>query len=171
MPQPNLPVIHVLPPDAGLLDTPVFAVMPEPANSAPVEAPAPDVLPVPGHDEAGEAALAAEAAPETAVEAEAPKRRRAPRRRKPREAAAGAEAPASVNGGAAPYAGPTPANPYAAGPLDIFDVLDAHEQNASAATPTLPTEESAAEPPVPVIRPVLVGNAEPAERKRGWWRR
>jgi ribonuclease E len=179
MPEPDLPVIDGPLPDVALPEAPLFALMPEPAVPAPVEAPA-DTLPVPGHDEAGEAALAAEVVP-TAVDAaevasepevEAPKRRPRVRRRKPREAAPEAETPtAAVNGGAAPYAGPTPANPYAAGPLDIFDVLDAHEQSVRSATPVVIPEDTAAEPVAPAIRPILVGSAEPAERKRGWWRR
>jgi ribonuclease E len=182
MPEPDLPVIDGPLPDVALPEAPLFALMPEPAEPAPVEAPA-DTLPVPGHDEAAEAALAktalaAEVAPAAAAEAvpeaeaEAPKRRPRVRRRKPREAAPEAEAPtAAVNGGAAPYAGPTPANPYAAGPLDIFDVLDAHEQSVRSAAPVVIPEDTAAEPVAPAIRPVLVGSAEPTERKRGWWRR
>jgi ribonuclease E len=174
----------------------------------PAPAPALDIVPVPGHDEAAEAALAAEVAPElpmeppvevpVEVQAEAapepPKRKRGPRRRKPREEAA--EAPAVPDGAPAPYVGPTPANPYAAHPLDIFDVLDAHEQKVAAAPviqaapaaadpaiekpgdaavpiadETVPEEPGADDPGVSAIRPVLVGAAEPAERKRGWWKR
>jgi ribonuclease E len=141
-------------------------VMAEPVNMPEEPPPAetaaePALPPVPGHDEAAETALAADVPPEPEP---APKRKRAPRRRKPREA----EAPAAVepNGAAQAYAGPTPADPFAAGHLDIFDVLDQHEQRQAA-----PPDIKAAEPEAPVIRPVLVGDAEPVERKRGWWRR
>ena len=141
-------------------------VMAEPVNMLEEPPPAetaaePALPPVPGQDEAAETALAADVPPEPEP---APKRKRAPRRRKPREA----EAPAAVepNGAAQAYAGPTPADPFAAGHLDIFDVLDQHEQRQAA-----PPDVKAAEPEAPVIRPVLVGDAEPVERKRGWWRR
>jgi ribonuclease E len=187
-----MPGVQPPPADVLISADPLAEAAPEPELAAAAEAaPAPDPVPVPGHDEAGEAALAAEVPPalplEAAVDvpvegpvevaAEAPKRKRGGRRRKPREEAA--EAPAVLNGGAAPYVGPTPANPYAAHPLDIFDVLDAHEQKAAAApviqtdAPAVETgvDETVAEPIVPVIRPVLVGAAEPAERKRGWWKR
>jgi ribonuclease E len=187
-----MPGVQPPPADVLIPADPLAEAAPEPEPAAVAEAaPASDPVPVPGHDEAGEAALAAEVPPalpleaavdvpvEVSVEvaAEAPKRKRGGRRRKPREDAA--EAPAVLNGEAAPYVGPTPANPYAAHPLDIFDVLDAHEQKAAAA-PVIQTDapaaetgadETVAEPIVPVIRPVLVGAAEPAERKRGWWKR
>ncbi len=171
--------------------------------------PSADTPPVPGHDEAGEAAAETEAE-------HAPKRRRGGRRRKPR--AEDAESPALPLNGAEPtyapapyvsaYVGPTPADPFSAGHLDIFDVLDQHENRhvqtavaqpyapvppapmapapvphsvappadippaavAEAAAPA-PAEEPEGPASAPVIQPVLVGAAEPAERKRGWWRR
>jgi ribonuclease E len=167
-----MPGVQPPPAEAPALADPLPAVETEAAlPAAPEAAPAPDPVPVPGHDEAGEAVLAAEVAPDVPVDVQAdpepPKRKRGGRRRKaPVEAA---EPPPPVNG-ATPYIGPTPANPFAAGPLDIFDVLEAHEQQTSASA-AVPAEEPSAEPPVPAIRPVLVGTAEPAERKRGWWRR
>ena len=161
-----------------ILDEAFVAAMPEveppaiaaPADEEPAPPPAaaipePEPSAVPGHDEAGEAALAAEVPPEPA-----PKRKRAPRRRKPREDEAPAADAAPANG-AAPYAGPTPADPFAAGHLDIFDVLDQHEQRQAAPPDAKPAADEAAPPAAPVNQPVLVGAAEPAERKRGWWRR
>jgi len=147
--------------------------------AAPAAVAAPDPVPVPGHDEATEAAVAAEIAPPAPVEIpaevqaeaapEPPKRKRGGGRRRKPVAEPAEAAPPPVNG-ATPYTRPTPANPYAAGPLDIFDVLEAHEQSTAVAA-AVPAEDSSAEPAVPTIRPVLVGTAEPAERKRGWWKR
>jgi ribonuclease E len=147
------------PPSTPEVAAPVAAA-PAGATLAVEEPPAADLPPVPGHDEAAEAAEAAVAA-ETEP---APKRKRPGRRRKPREEAA-ATAPLPLNGSAASYVGPTPADPFAAGHMDIFDLMDAH-----APPPSAP-ETPPAPPAAPVIQPVLVGPAEPAERKRGWWRR
>ena len=140
----------------------------EPAAAA---LPIDDTPPVPGHDGAGESIAEAEAAP---------KRRRGGRRRKPRED--GVETASLPLDGEMPvaevpvyvppaYTGPTPADPYAAGHMDIFDMLDRHETSQAAASPSPPEPDEADAPVVPLIRPVLVGEAEPAERKRGWWRR
>jgi ribonuclease E len=179
--EPEIPTTEAEP---EILTTEVEPEMPTPEAepemvATPVAVAAPDPIPVPGHDEATEAAVAAEIAPPAPVEIpaelqaeaapEPPKRKRGGGRRRKPVAAPAEEAPPPVNG-ATPYTGPTPANPYATGPLDIFDVLEAHEQQAAATTAT-PAEEPSAEPSVPVIRPVLVGTAEPAERKRGWWKR
>jgi ribonuclease E len=179
--EPEIPTTEAEP---EILTTEAEPEMPTPEAepemvATPVAVAAPDPIPVPGHDEATEAAVAAEIAPPAPVEIpaelqaeaapEPPKRKRGGGRRRKPVAAPAEEAPPPVNG-ATPYTGPTPANPYATGPLDIFDVLEAHEQQAAATTAT-PAEEPSAEPSVPVIRPVLVGTAEPAERKRGWWKR
>ena len=151
-------------------------------RAAAEDVPAAEAPPVPGHDEAGEAASAAD------VE-QAPKRRRGGRRRKPREDEA--ETGSLPLNGAAPvydspvyvppaYSGPTPADPFSAAHLDIFDVLDQHEARhvptAVKQQPAPAPDPAAEQPPggpasAPVIQPVLIGSAEPAEPKRGWWRR
>ncbi len=172
--------------------------------------------PVPGHDEATEAVVEAEAA-EVAVEAPQPPveagadaegeparakrgRRGGRRRRKP-----GEEGEASLAGDTpaespapepvpvpayVPYSGPTPADPFAMGGMDIFDVLEQAEMNSSnrvvAEAPQPPAEMDAPEPaevseasvvteePVagPVVEPVLVGApGVEAPARKGWWRR
>jgi ribonuclease E len=96
------------------------------------------------------------------------------------------------------YIGPTPADPFATGALDIFDAIEiaearraveslpsvlAHETEVTVAaeaplqqdTPLYVEEAAPPEPePIagPVVRPVLVGGVETAiEKKKGWWRR
>jgi ribonuclease E len=182
--QPDLPDVAFVsampgvevPPMAAHAPPAVEAAEPAPPAAAPVVSAPPaveeplatDTPPAPGHDEAGEAAVAAE------VE-QAPKRKRGGRRRKPREEET-ATPPLPLNGSAATYNGPTPADPFASGHLDIFDAMDAHESRRaepSALAPVAQEEPEAtpAVPAAPAIQPVLVGSAEPAERKRGWWRR
>jgi ribonuclease E len=159
---PALPALEAPEPSTPA-STPVMAA--PPAADEPL---ATNLPPAPGHDEAGEVAVAAE------VE-QAPKRKRGGRRRKPREEEA-ATPPLPLNGSAATYNGPTPADPFASGHLDIFDIMDAHETRRAEAPAPAPVAQEAPEatpavPAAPPIQPVLVGSAEPAERKRGWWRR
>jgi ribonuclease E len=169
--------------------------------------------PVPGHDLADEALAVSDAAEtvETApaetgkVEDSADQvrarrgRRGGRRRRKPGEdAAPDGDTPSIAPSPAAPsyqaYVGPTPADPFALGPLDIFDVIEqahlrpaatAPRQDEPAWTPQVeaapapaPSMAETPEPPPepqpgPVIKPVLIGTGEAvvAEPKRGWWRR
>jgi len=153
----------------------------------------PMTLPVPGHDEAGEASdlaglpvevapvEAAGEAPVAASETEAEParakrgRRGGRRRRKPGEE--DAEAPAPLSEAVYPvYVGPTPADPFALSGLDIFDALEQAELHVETAVPPVATEPVASDtaPDVgPVIKPVLIGSAEAvvAEPKKGWWRR
>jgi ribonuclease E len=124
-----------------------------------------------------------------------PRRRRGSRRKRPDDGAAPEAAPPPY---AAPYAGPTPADPFGGGTLDIFDVLEQAEAQHFAAsapqpepaggvdetlieqlsqTPAVLDAEAVApvvvEPVAgPVIKPVVIGESEPAaEKKRGWWRK
>jgi ribonuclease E len=86
------------------------------------------------------------------------------------------------------YVGPTPADPFAFGAHDIFDVIEQAElrpaapaarQEAPASAAAVqaepePVPEPAVEPEAgPAIKPVLIGSGEAvvAERKKGWWRR
>jgi ribonuclease E len=63
--------------------------------------------------------------------ARAPRRRSRSRRKRPEDAGSPDTAPAP-----APYAGPTPADPFGGGTLDIFDVLEqAEAQHVSASAP------------------------------------
>ncbi len=144
--------------------------------------------PVPGHDEAAEAVAEAADLPQQAEAFEPsdavaegdtarPKRGRrgGRRRRKPGEEAAGAVpdgeiadepaqmAPVYVPPTYTPYVGPTPADPFAMGGMDIFDVLEQAEQRKEA----LVVAEA---PQPPVVQPILVAEA-PATAKKGWWRR
>jgi ribonuclease E len=159
-----------------------------------MEAAAP-ALPVPGHDEA------AEAAEENAK----PKirSRRGGRRRSRSDGASDNTGEATLA-----YAGPTPADPFGS-VADIFDILEQAEQRVTPSAPQPPVlpaaepEPPAADPvadlanppaiavseavapvdpadvaastePVvgPAIKPVVIGS-DPVvvERKRGWWRR
>jgi ribonuclease E len=102
--------------------------------------------------------------------------------------------PAPPNQAPPAYTGPTPANPFGSGALDIFDLLDQvesaqpprraapqprSERTAAAANGTAhaapaPAPEPAKPDPVvgPAIQPVIIGGSEPsAEKKRGWWRK
>jgi ribonuclease E len=162
-------------------------IVPEPASapSAPVEIPISAAPP------------SAEAPTETPAEAPAEERPRRPRaRRKKRvDAVPEAEAPAAPP----PYAGPTPANPFGGGTLDIFDVLEQAEtvQLAAAAAapaqatppkvtaappapqPAIATQAApapaAVEPVVtepvigPAIQPVIIGETAPAAEKKRGW--
>jgi len=167
--------------------------------------------PVPGHDLAdealavgapGEAAETIETATaETGNGADAADqvrarrgRRGGRRRRKPGEDAA----PEGDTSGIAPsppplpypaYVGPTPADPFALGPLDIFDVIEQAELRPAVPTPRqekpavaplveeapvqAPSMAETLEPETgPAIKPVLIGSGDAAAApKRGWWRR
>jgi ribonuclease E len=79
------------------------------------------------------------------------------------------------------YAGPTPADPFAKGVLDIFEILEQSEalaaEAALAPAPAIVPIRAAAPPekpsePVvgPAILPIPVEDAA-REPKRGWWRR
>jgi hypothetical protein len=93
------------------------------------------------------------------------------------------------------YTGPTPANPFGSGALDIFDLLDQVESAPpsrrtpppqlkpdravpanGAARPAAPPHEPELLKPDPIvgpaIQPVVIGAGEPTvEKKRGWWRK
>jgi ribonuclease E len=88
------------------------------------------------------------------------------------------------------YAGPTPADPFANGGMDIFEIIEMQEVlRATAPQPPAdtiaPLSEDAAQPPQPLpagepdepvqgpaTRPLVIGEAEIAvEKRRGWWRR
>ncbi len=135
-------------------------------------------IPVPGHDEASEAAVEAQAAevaadvpPPAASESEAEGeparakrgRRGGRRRRKPgEEAEASLSADTQVETPTAqpapayvPYSGPTPADPFALGGMDIFDVLEQAEMNTARPAAESPVAEQAT--------PVKVEAAEVAE--------
>ncbi len=134
-------------------------------------------VPVPGRDEAEEAAeidavVAAEVGPAEAepAEADSAKLKRGRRGGRRRKGEKEAEAPAEVPEMPAPppipaYVGPTPADPFAMSGMDIFEALAQAEEAAAAAAP--PPESG------PVIKPVIIGSgeAEGGERKKGWWRR
>jgi ribonuclease E len=170
-------------------DQPEIPDLPIPTN--PEDAP-----PVPGHDEASEAADEVPALHATidqnlaqiAEPGEAPAkrgRRGGRRRRKPGEEGLPPATPAAATPYAppayVPYVGPTPADPFALSGLDIFEALEQAELNPppqgrpEAAPPRLEafSDVQADEPTVPVIRPVLIGSGEATvvERKKGWWRR
>jgi len=162
----------------------------------------PDIgaVPVPGHDEAAEAEavvalseasppteLGAQGAPATDEGAEGEPeptrarrgRRGGRRRRKPGEEGE-TEAPmvAAIAPAYPVYVGPTPADPFATGALDIFDAIEQAEMRQPQTAPQAvePPEEAAAalEPEAgPAIKPVLIGSGEAVvvERKKGWWRR
>ena len=128
---------------------------------------------------------------EPAAEEEAPKRRRPRTRRRRGETAEGEAAPE------APAAAPAPAPVY----TDIADIFEAAERAEEAAraarraapapapaiivaepalelTAEAPAEDTpvAAEPapakPEPLVKPIVIGEGgQPAEKKRGWWRR
>jgi ribonuclease E len=122
-------------------------------------------------------------------------RRGGRKRRKPGEEGVEAEAPATeaaVPSLPAPsfpsYVGPTPADPFALGAMDIFDAIEQAAQNVQPVTrPVAAIAELAPEPVVepeaeqappepesgPVIRPVLIGSDEAVVTapKKGWWRR
>jgi ribonuclease E len=173
-------------PDAALAEAPLGeAVRAEEGSS--------DLLAVPGHDEAGEAA-SEQARPK-------PRGRRGGRRRTRPEGSEDA-APSSPR-----YSGPTPADPFS-NVADIFDMLEMAAENvtasapqpqaeaafvqapaaeveslaelapapvlAEAVAPLVPAEVAASVEPVsgPTIKPVMVGTDDAVvERKRGWWRR
>ena len=157
--------------------------------------------PVPGHDEASEAADdmpapqgPSDMAPDQIAEpADAPTkrgRRGGRRRRKPGEEGNMVPPPAATATALAapytppayvPYVGPTPADPFALAGLDIFEALEQAELHApnparpEAAAPQMEVfaEAQAGEPLSPVVKPVLIGSGEGTvvERKKGWWRR
>jgi ribonuclease E len=132
-------------------------------------------------------APAATEAVEGAEEPPRPKRGRrgGRKRRKPGEEGADAEAAAPADETPAPdlaapafspYVGPTPADPFALGGMDIFDAIEQAAQNMhSAGQPSAPAAVQAPTEPEsgPVIKPVLIGtgDAAVADRKKGWWRR
>jgi ribonuclease E len=158
-------------------------------------------VPVPGLDLATEAALAAggaatEGSPPAEDEAgsgepsRARRGRRGGRRRRKPDEAGGEEdlgdappaAPVAAAAAYPVYVGPTPADPFAMGTLDIFDAIEQAEMRPAAARRAEPvTDEAAVEPepgaPAPLagpaIKPVLIGSGEAVvvERKKGWWRR
>jgi ribonuclease E len=115
-----------------------------PAQAFPVLPPHIDTPPVPGHDQAEEALEAvepAEAAPEAeatppAEEAQVRARRgrRGGRRRRKGDDAetAPTQEPAPYQPPFPAYVGPTPADPFAFGALDIFDVMEQAELRAPA---------------------------------------
>jgi ribonuclease E len=203
-------------PDIGADAFPVVAAAEWTRQAAASDVAAADARPdgVPGHDEAAEAS-------DESGKPRARSRRGRGRRKRPEDGAT--EAPAAEAFVPTPaYAGPTPADPYGGGTLDIFDVLEmAESQHLAAAAPQPPQAVDATtqivdavalapppalmaeavapvaipEPPTaeaapdialaaaapeappeavtgPAIRPVVIGEGEPAaEKKRGWWRR
>ena len=142
--------------------------------------------PVPGHDEASEAV--------EEQKARSSRGRRGGRRRRGDDHAPLEQTEQSQS--VPPYVGPTPADPFAHGPIDIFDALEFAEAQRLAEpfsltvpVPNTPTpdgvalaSESVSPPPeversepiaAPPIQPVIVGadEAQAVEKKRGWWRR
>ncbi len=136
-----------------------FPVLPDTVGAAPAEPP------VPGHDEAAEAA---EEQGKTRARG-----RRGGRRRKREDEAAPPPPPEPA------YIGPTPADPFALGTMDIFEVMERAEAQATpkpAPSPepiVIPIAAQPEEPEAgPAIKPVVIGLDEtPAEKKRGWWKR
>ena len=142
---------------------------------------------------------AATVAPVVATAAEATPAENAPRRSRSRRKKP-VDGPAQAELAPLAYAGPTPADPFGGGALDIFDVLERVESLHVAAaavpavavaitesvvpqTPAAPAESEPAtavaaeatssEPVIGApIQPVVIDETAPAaERKRGWWRR
>jgi ribonuclease E len=202
--------------DAAVAPLPDGAEQPDiPDQAFPILPPLAVSPPVPGHDLADEALASAalaeaaetveaatEAAPVAADSADQVRARRGRRggrrRRKPGEdSAPDADMPPSPSSPAPlpypAYVGPTPANPFALGPMDIFDVIEQAELRPAAPAPRqepawVPPIETApaptslmveTSPPTPepeagpVIKPVLIGSGEAAvaQPKRGWWRK
>jgi ribonuclease E len=152
---------------------------------------------VPSGEDAGEISTPAEPVQEAVAEAagaaetaevatDQPRakrgRRGGRRRRKPGEE--GLEPEAEQVAEAAPipayaYNGPTPADPFALGGMDIFEAIEqaglrSEPTPEPAAQAAVAAEPAPAEPEsAPVIKPVLIGSgeAEVVERKKGWWRR
>lgn len=152
---------------------------------------------VQGHDEAGEAAEPARQAADDSspdlpaletplAESDATRakrgRRGGRRRRKPGDEAEAAFEPPPPQA----YLGPTPADPFALGAMDIFDALEQAQQRPPApadtedkASATDTHQDNAAPQPdpeptgAPAIKPVLIGTGDAVvlERKKGWWRR
>jgi ribonuclease E len=147
----------------------------------------PLVAPVPGHDLAGEAvdgaawaeaaepAVTAPDAPgaedagagEAADQVRARRGRRGGRRRRKGEDVAASEgeapklAPPPVPAPYPAYVGPTPADPFALGPLDIFDVIERSEM-PPAARARRPEEPAFMPPPAVVEHPTQAAVPEPA---------
>jgi ribonuclease E len=160
-----------------------------PPRAFPTLPPEIEAMPVPGHDLATEAVVAAGEATGPAEgeadggEARARRGRRGGRRRRKPEEAVGEEAvgdaPVAVTAVAAypAYVGPTPADPFATGALDIFDAIEQAAMQPPAERRAEPVAEAAVAEPEPeagpVIKPVLIGSGEAVvvERKKGWWRR
>jgi ribonuclease E len=196
--QPDIPdlAFPTLPAHEPEHDHVPAAAMPQTAPGA--EA---DVSPEPAAELAA-APVVAEAVEtiEGAEETPRPKRGRrgGRKRRKPGEEGVEADAPAPVADTppfiAAPsfpaYVGPTPADPFALGGMDIFDAIEQAAQNVQhAARPSAtesvaePRAETMAQPAAEqapqepesgsVLRPVLIGSesAVGAAPKKGWWRR
>jgi ribonuclease E len=189
-------------PDAELEPAPVTVPAPvsrapepaEPVADAPVEAPPvlePAVL---EPDVASADVVTAEVVPVVLAEPEAPvaeeaKPKRAPRPRKAKVAASAEPVEATVEVTPAevpaaeglPEAAPKPARRRAssrakAAPADVAVVQAEAEAEAEAepaveaAAPVIVEEVSV--PPVPVIKPIVVGVDTPAVAKRqGWWKR
>jgi ribonuclease E len=145
-------------------------------------------LPVPGHDLAAEAVLAGAVPAEDGAGAETTEQMRARRgrrggrrRRKPGEEGGEVAVPeVAVPVASYPvYVGPTPADPFAFGALDIFDAIEQAELRPAAPAArqeavAAPDEAGSVEPEAgPAIKPVLIGSADAvvSAPKKGWWRR
>ena len=107
-------------------------------------------------------------------------RRGGRKRRKPGEEGPDADAASPADVAPAPafpvYVGPTPADPFALGGMDIFEAIEQAAQNGQRAAQV--SEPVVEQPPPepdsePVIKPVLIGSGDAvvAEPKKGWWRR
>ena len=121
----------------------------EPAGTPQEAAPAVTAQTPPAEAEAGDAA------PPAPEEAPKPRRRRAPARSR-REAAAPAEPVVEA------YAGPTPADPFAAGIDPLIAAMEAAEAAAEAALQRPASPAPVAEVPAPEAEPAPAALAEPA---------
>ena len=161
-----------------------FPTLPHvPASLMPETGPATEAEPS-TEQPAAEQVVADAAAPETVEGGEEqarPKRGRRGGRKRRKPGEEGADAPtADIDVPPAPafpvYVGPTPADPFALGGMDIFEAIEQAAQNVQRAAPVSePVAEQSSHGPEsePAIKPVLIGSSDAvaAEPKKGWWRR
>jgi ribonuclease E len=172
--QPDIPEL-AFPTLPRATDEAAAPVPPETAFATDLEAPAePQAEPVTAETASAETSETASGAEEQAR----PKRGRrgGRKRRKPGEEGAEAETAAPVAEAPAfpAYVGPTPADPFALGGMDIFEAIEQAAQNVQRAVqPSAPVAEQAEPESSSAIRPVLIGtdDAAAATPKKGWWRR
>jgi ribonuclease E len=163
-----------------------FPTLPPPpdhvaASVVPEAVPAPEAASEPPAEPVVAEAAAAEPVEGSEEQARPKRGRRGGRkRRKPGEEGAEAEAAAPAEVATAPalpvYVGPTPADPFALGGMDIFEAIEQAAQNVQRAAPASePVAEQVPPEPgsEPVIKPVLIGSGDAAGAapKKGWWRR